>query len=48
MKNIYFLRRTHVIQIRTIVSGLYVDQNAFMSAYVKFNNLVNTNILEYD
>ncbi|AXT61547.1 DUF4157 domain-containing protein [Aquimarina sp. AD10] len=38
----------NIIQIRTIVSGLYVDQNAFMSAYVKFNNLVNTNILEYD
>ncbi|MFC4635127.1 DUF4157 domain-containing protein [Dokdonia ponticola] len=38
----------NIIQVRTIVSSLYDDQNAFMAAFPKFNNLVNTNILEYD
>lgn len=38
----------NIIQVRTIVSSLYTDQNAFMAAFPKFNNLVNTNILEYD
>jgi phage-related protein len=37
-----------IIQIRNIVSGKYEDQSAFMSAFSKFNNLVNTNILHYD
>lgn len=38
----------NIIQVQTIVSSLYNDQNAFMAAFQKFNNLVNTNILEYD
>lgn len=38
----------NIIQIRSIVSSLYIDQNAFTAAFIKFNNLVNSNILEYD
>ncbi|MFY7672192.1 eCIS core domain-containing protein [Tenacibaculum sp. MEBiC06402] len=38
----------NIVQVRSIVSGLYKDQNAFMAAFTKFNNLVNSNILEYD
>ncbi len=38
----------NITQIKNIVSALYTDQNAFMKAFTKFNDLVNTNILEYD
>ncbi len=38
----------NIIEVRRIVSALYTDQTAFMAAFTKFNNLVNTNILEYD
>lgn len=38
----------NIVQVRSIVSALYTNQDAFMSAFVKFNNLINTNILEYD
>jgi len=38
----------NIIEIRNAVSAGYVDQRAFMSAFTKFNNLVTSNILQYD
>ncbi|MGS2764504.1 eCIS core domain-containing protein [Sinomicrobium sp. M5D2P9] len=38
----------NIVQVRSIVSDLYNNQDAFMSAFVKFNNLIITNVLEYD
>ncbi|CAM1368072.1 conserved hypothetical protein [Tenacibaculum sediminilitoris] len=38
----------NIVQVRSVVSALYTNQDAFMAAFTKFNNLINTNVLEYD
>ncbi|EJL64883.1 eCIS core domain-containing protein [Flavobacterium sp. CF136] len=38
----------NIIEVRNAVSAAYTDQTAFMSAFTKFNNLVTSNILQYD
>nr|WP_294924145.1 DUF4157 domain-containing protein [uncultured Flavobacterium sp.] len=38
----------NIIEIRNAVSAEYTEQTAFMSAFTKFNNLVTSNILQYD